>query len=109
MLPGGIVSIVLLIIIFETFALGCIKKHHDGDGSKFLLLAILLYAFIAILMSNSLDYYTSITTISVICAGASVFIITLAGIFLYEEELEVSDILSSALIAAGVMVFQSSN
>ncbi len=108
MIPGGVLSIILLIVVCETTAITCVKKYHDSDGSHYLLFAVILYAIICMLLSHSLDYKDSMGVINVVWAGMSIFIVTLSGVLFFEEEIKIQDVLAGALISTGVMMLKIS-
>lgn len=98
--------VIILVVICETTAIGCIKKYHNQDGARYLFLVIALYALVCILIERSLRYKNSMGMINVLWSGISVFAVASAGILFFKEKLHVHDIIAGALITAGIVIYK---
>lgn len=107
--PGGIITIILLIVLCETTAMSCVKKYHGGDGSFYFIIAILFYALVCILLSHSLDYKNSIGMVNVAWSGLSVLAVALTGVLAFKETVHKHDIFAGLLITAGMLIFKYTN
>jgi len=103
---GGILAIILLMVICETSAISSVKKYHNEDGTHYLVIAVMFYAVLCYLLSLALNEKSHVGNIISIWAGMSVFMVTMAGILFFEEELHVHDVFAGSLIASGILILK---
>ncbi|QKF94615.1 small multidrug resistance protein [Fadolivirus algeromassiliense] len=101
-----LIFFIIMIVIFETIAIACVKEYHDNHKLRYFILAIALYSFICYLLHQSF-YYSSMGITNVIWSGLSVFLVTLAGVFFFRETIHWHDIFAGILITAGVIILRS--
>jgi|SRR5690242_6106584 len=99
--------IVILIVIFETTAISCVKEYHKCDKVGYMILAIMGYAIVCYLLNRSFYYRDSMGMINVLWSGLSVMAVATMGVLLFKEKITTCDIISGALIASGVLLFKA--
>lgn len=105
MIIDKLIIFIILIVIFETMAISCVKEYHINGNLKYFVLAILLYTIVCYLLHQSF-YYSSMGITNVIWSGLSVFLVTLAGILFFREKVHSHDVFAGILITAGILIFR---
>ena len=98
--------IIILIVLFETVAIMCVKKYHEDKCINYFLLAVLFYAVVCYLLHKSLDYNNSVGINNILWSGLSIFAVTLFGVLFFKEKLHWHDILAGLLITVGIIIFK---
>lgn len=98
--------IIILIVLFEAFAITCVKKYHEEQCIWFFLLAVLFYSVVCYLLHKSLDYNNSVGINNIIWSGLSIFVVTLVGVLYFKEKLHWHDIIAGIFITTGVIIFK---
>ena len=103
---NNLLFIIILIVIFETTAIMCVKKYHRDQCIEYFFLAIFLYSIVCYLFHLSLSYNDSAGINNVIWSGLSVFLVTVAGVLFFKEKLHWHDIIAGGLITTGIVIFK---
>jgi len=105
-MDNRILIIILMIVVCETVAMTMVKKYHNQDGTAYLVLAVLMYAGVCLLLSQSLDYKDSVGMVNVVWSGLSIFAVVLAGVVFFHEKVHIHDLFAGSLITAGIIIFK---
>lgn len=100
-----ILIFVIFIVILETLAIACVKEYHINNQISYFILAVFLYGVVCYFLHLSF-YYSSMGITNVIWSGLSVFLVALAGVVLFKEQIHKHDIFAGILITAGILIFQ---
>lgn len=101
----NLICFIILIVIFETMAISCVKEYHLSNQMGYFMLAIFLYSIVCYLLHQSF-YYSSMGLTNVIWSGLSVFLVTLAGVFFFREKIHLHDIFAGLLITSGIVILR---
>jgi small multidrug resistance pump len=94
---------VLLIVMMETFAMGCFKKSLDD--SRFFLAGVLFYTLVGYLLCQTYKF-KGVAMTNALWSGLSVLATTIVGVMLFKEVLHIHDYLAIAMVAGGVMILK---
>lgn len=101
----NLLILIVLICVTETAAISCVKKFHNGDGVWFFPLAVALYAVVCYLLHRSF-YLNTMGITNVIWSGLSVMLVILVGVLVFHEKIHTHDLITAALITAGMMIIR---
>lgn len=100
-----VLVLIVLIVLFETFAISCVKSYHETQCIKYFIYAVVSYVGVCYLLHRSF-FYTGVALTNILWSGLSVMATTLVGITLFKEKFHFHDIIAAILIAAGVMIIR---
>lgn len=103
---NNIFAIITFIVIAETIAISFVKKFHNGDGTKYYLLAVLFYAIVCYLLHRSFGLKNSMGIVNVVWSGISVMCVLLAGVLFFHEKIHLHDIIAASMITGGLMIIR---
>lgn len=98
-----VLFIILLIAIVEICAQCCLKKYHHTKNAIFVLLGIALYLTVCFLLIKSYRYAT-FSSINLIWSVASIMLVLVAGVCLFNEPLTKTKLVGVAFIMIGIIV-----
>jgi multidrug transporter EmrE-like cation transporter len=103
MIETRIFSYILLIVIFETFAMTCFKKSNEFMG--FFYGGIFFYAIVGYLLCQTFKL-KGLGITNALWSAMSVLATTFVGVVIFKEVLHVHDYIAVALIASGVVILK---
>ena len=101
----NIFVIILIIVFFECIGQGMLKHYNTNSHICFFFIAIFCYIIICCFVVKS---YKNNNMGHVICiwSGLSIIIMTLLGVFMFNEKLNNKDILGILLVILGIFIIQ---
>lgn len=103
MVENRILGYVLLIVLFETFAMTCFKKSNEFMG--FFYGGIFFYAIVGYLLCQTFKF-KGLGITNALWSALSVLATTLVGVFIFKEVLHTHDYIAIGLIASGVVILR---
>ncbi len=98
-----LICILLFIVASETTAQYCIKKCKTTHQWYFLLLAVLMYAFVCIGLYKAYDYKT-MGMANLMWSCMSIITIALVGIIYFHEKITFYDLLGVVFVFIGMFL-----
>ena len=105
MVIDKLILFVILIVIFETMAISCVKEYHINGHKAYFIAAVFMYAIVCYFLHQSF-YYSGMGITNVIWSGLSVFIVPLAGVLFFREEIHIHDIIAGVMITIGIVILR---
>ena len=106
MLSIHFLLIILLIVIFESCALTCLKNYNKTQSTIFFLFALLFYIVVCNLLNKSFNE-NGMAIVNIVWSGLSVLATTLIGVFYFKEDLHTHDYLAILLISIGMIILKT--
>lgn len=105
MIIDNLIFFIILIVIFETIAISCVKKYHIDGHKEYFIAAIFFYTIVCYLLHQSF-YYSTMGITNVIWSGLSIFIVTVAGVLFFREKIHMHDIIAGIMITIGILILR---
>lgn len=106
MLNNSILFYILLIVIFESVAQGCLKNYSVSNNINFLYLGMFLYLGVAWVLCKSYENKGGLGMVNLIWSGVSVVASTVMGILIFKEKFHFHDIIATAMITSGILILR---
>jgi multidrug transporter EmrE-like cation transporter len=109
MISNLLLIYIILIVIFEAVAQGCLKEYSQSNNYNYFYAGILFYVGVGWLLCQSYNHKGGLGLVNLIWSALSIVASTTVGILLFKENFHTHDILATLLIASGILILRFTN